>query len=336
MTSVVTAAEHRRRALRPAAFLWCSLVLGACGLAPVRIEAPAQPVELRDVPFFPQTEHHCGPAALATLLGAQGIAVTPEALTPLVYVPGREGSLQAEMIAATRRFDRLPLRLPPDPGSMIAALHAGLPVLLLQNLGLRRWPNWHYAVLVGYEPSAGEFLLRSGTEQRQVMGVRRFLAAWEQADRWALVAAAPDLVPAFATEQEWLAAAAPFESLGRTAIAERAYRAAVARWPGSVLGWQGLANARYAEKDLEGAEDALRHAVALDPASVPARNNLANVLLERGCVAQARGQIEALDALESVPPTLAEAIRDTRRAVARATPVDGPGCRAPSAIPSPP
>lgn len=321
----------RRRAIRPAVFLWLSLALGACGLAPVRIDAPPEAVELRDVPFFPQTEHHCGPAALATVLGAQGIATTPEQLTPWIYVPEREGSLQAEMIAATRRFDRLPLRLPPRPEPLIAALHGGHPVLLLQNLGLRRWPSWHYAVLVGYEPRSGDFVLRSGTEKREVMGARRFLAAWEQADRWAIVAAEPDAVPEFATEQDWLAAAAPFESLGRTSIAERAYRAALARWPGSVLAWQGLANARYASKDLVGAEDALRHAVSLDPASVPARNNLANVLLQRGCVAQAREQIEALDAIDPVPAAFAQAIGDTRRAVARVTPVDGPDCRAPGA-----
>lgn len=335
MTPLLTLPEFRRRAFRPAAFFCLGLLLGGCGLAPVRIDAPAEAVELRDVPFFPQTEHHCGPAALATVLGAQGIAVLPQQLTPLIYVPEREGSLQAEVIAAVRRFDRLPLRLAPEPEAMVAALHAGQPVLLLQNLGLRRWPAWHYAVLVGYEPQAGEFVLRSGTEQRQVMGARRFMAAWEQADRWALVAAAPDAVPPFATEQDWLAAAAPFESLGRMAIAERAYRAAVARWPASVLAWQGLANARYAAKDLAGAEEALRRAVSLEPASLSARNNLANVLLERGCVAQARSQIEALDGLGPIPPTFAEAIRGTRRAIAGLTPIDGPDCGPPSVPPTP-
>ncbi|MGH8516390.1 MAG: PA2778 family cysteine peptidase [Panacagrimonas sp.] len=309
-----------------------SVLLGGCGLAPVRIQAPPEAVELRDVPFFPQTEHHCGPAALATLLGAQALAVTPEQLTPWVYVPGREGSLQAEMISATRRFDRLPLRLPPSPEAMIEALHAGQPVLLLQNLGLRRWPSWHYAVLVGYEPEAGDFVLRSGTEQREVLGARRFLAAWEQADRWAMVAVVPDTVPAWATEQDWLAAAAPFESLGRIEIAERAYRAAVARWPASALAWQGLANARYAARDLAGADDAFRRAVSLDPASVPARNNLVNVLLERGCAAQARTQLEALG---EVPAPFADAVRDTRAAVARVAPVDGAGCNAAPAVPPP-
>ena len=31
-------------------------------------------------PFYPQTEYHCGPAALATVLRFRGADVTPEAL----------------------------------------------------------------------------------------------------------------------------------------------------------------------------------------------------------------------------------------------------------------
>ena len=38
--------------------------------------------ELEAVPFFPQKAYQCGPAALATVLGAAGFAVTPDELTP--------------------------------------------------------------------------------------------------------------------------------------------------------------------------------------------------------------------------------------------------------------
>jgi hypothetical protein len=31
-------------------------------------------------------------------------------------------------------------------------LEAGRPVLVLQNLALKLWPQWHYAVVVGYLP----------------------------------------------------------------------------------------------------------------------------------------------------------------------------------------
>lgn len=312
-----------RRALWPAVLL----LLSACAGAPPRLEAPHEAVELSTVPFFAQTEHHCGPAALATLLAAQGIAVTPDQLSPLIYLPGREGTLQAEMIAATRRYNRLPLRLEPTPEAVIAALGAGQPVLLLQNLGFRRWPSWHYAVAVGYESEDASFILRSGTEQRLTTGLRRFLQTWDRADRWAFVAVEPDQVPANATLEAWLAAAAPFESLGRVDMAERAYKAALNRWPSSSLAWQGLANTRYAANDKPAAEAALLKAVELDPASVTARNNLASVLLERGCVTAARAQ---LDALGEVPAALANAVGQTRRDVdSMGTREDPSGCPSP-------
>ena len=44
-------------------------------------ETPAV-VELDAVPFYPQTDFECGPAALATMLGAQGRDVPPATLVP--------------------------------------------------------------------------------------------------------------------------------------------------------------------------------------------------------------------------------------------------------------
>lgn len=311
----------QRRALWPAVLFG----LAGCGLIPLRLDAPAEPVELRDTPFFAQTEYHCGPAALATVLAAQGLAVTPEQLAPLIYTPGREGSLQAEMIAATRRHERLPLRIAAQPETLVAALHAKYPVLVLQNLGLSRWPAWHYAVVVGYEPDGAHFLLRSGTERRKRERARSFVGSWDRAQRWALVAAAPEVVPSFATVEHWLAAAAPFESLGKLAVAETAYRAAIARWPDSALAWQALANVRYAANDKPEAERALGEALRLAPESVPARNNLANLLLERGCPRAARAQI---DALTAVPEPLRAAVENTRRLIDAVTATDAADCPA--------
>lgn len=68
---------------------------------------------LEATPFHPQTELQCGPATLANLLGAAGRPVTVEALTPEVFVPGRGGSLQVEMLAAARRHDAIGTVLPP-------------------------------------------------------------------------------------------------------------------------------------------------------------------------------------------------------------------------------
>jgi hypothetical protein len=81
-------------------------VLGGCASGGPQLEAIdtlgyPERVELTDTPFFPQREYQCGPAALATVLAASEVSVTADALVPEVFLPGRQGSLQSELLAAT-------------------------------------------------------------------------------------------------------------------------------------------------------------------------------------------------------------------------------------------
>src|SRR5690606_40435641 len=108
------------------------------------------PILLDNVPFFAQDEYQCGPAALATVLVADGVEVTPEELVDQVYVPARQGSLQIEMLAAPRRMGRLSYPLLPELQQVLDEVASGRPVLVVQNVGLQRLPQWHYAVVVGY------------------------------------------------------------------------------------------------------------------------------------------------------------------------------------------
>ena len=126
-------------------------------------------LELRDTPFFPQEAYQCGPAALATVLVASDIGVTPHELTGKVYLPQRQGSLQLELIAASRRFGRLPYVLDGELPAILSELSTGRPVLVLQNLGLTSYPVWHYAVVIGFDASRNEIILRSGDRQRRLV-----------------------------------------------------------------------------------------------------------------------------------------------------------------------
>lgn len=47
--------------------------------------------ELTAVPFHPQEDYQCGPAALATTLMYSGVVTSPAALVPQVYLPARIG-----------------------------------------------------------------------------------------------------------------------------------------------------------------------------------------------------------------------------------------------------
>ncbi|HSA82734.1 MAG TPA: C39 family peptidase, partial [Geminicoccaceae bacterium] len=91
--------------------------------------------EVADVPFFPQEEAWCGPAALAMALSWSGLPVTQEEAAAQVYTPGREGTLQSDVVAAARRNGRLAVPVA-TLSDLMAELAAGHPVVVFQNLGL--------------------------------------------------------------------------------------------------------------------------------------------------------------------------------------------------------
>lgn len=219
--------------------------------------------ELRSVPFFPQTPYHCGPAALATVLVHNGIAATPEQLADAVFLPTREGALQVEMMAASRRFGAVAVSLPPQLVALLTEVAAGQPVVLLQNLSLAWLPRWHYAVLVGYDIAAREVVLRSGTTEREVMGFALFERTWARGQHWAFVALPPGRLPVGASEVDAVHATIAFERVAVPAQALRAYDSVVARWPGNALAGLGQGNTRFAVGDVAGAAAAFERVAML-------------------------------------------------------------------------
>ena len=282
-------------------------------------------VELDATPFFPQREYQCGPAALATALGAAGVAVTPDELVDEVYLPGRRGTVQPEMAAAARARGRLPYELAQSLDAVLAEVAAGRPVLVLQKLGVGPWPAWHYAVVVGYDLAADRIVLRSGPEQRAVESRRLFDTTWSRAGRWALVLLEPGETPVSPDLGRYMQGAAAFEAVGRPDDARRAYLAAARQWPDAALPQLGLANLAAARGDWAAAESGFRHAVQLEPGNVSALNNHAEALLHIGCPASARREIERARLAAGSGP-LAAAVAATERAIAAAAAEDGPAC----------
>lgn len=260
--------------------LLCALT-GCAGLPVPRFDETSltSHVELTSVPFFPQEDHQCGPAALATVLNAAGAAVTPEALVAQVYLPARQGSLQVELLAATRRHERVPYLLEPQLDALLHEVAAGHPVLVLQNLGFAWLPVWHYAVVVGFDLPQRILLLRSGREAHAQTDFGEFERSWANARHWALVITALDSVPATADENRYLVAVAQLESQQQFGSAALAYAAALARWPGSTAARFGLGNSRYGLGQFSQAEQAYRELLTQQPALGAVWNNLAMSLI---------------------------------------------------------
>jgi len=239
-------------------------------------------VEIENVPFFAQQEYQCGPAALAMVINWSGVAVTPEQIKPLVYVPERQGSFQVELIAATRSYNRIPYVLKPDWQSLIAEIEAGNPVLVFQNLGMDWFPNWHYAVVKGVDMVSNEIMLNSGTRENYVVSLETFERTWQRTNKWAMVVMHSDNIPASADALSYLKAISAFEKKGKLDIALQAYKASVNQWPTELIAIMGLGNVYYQLDQLEDAKLAYERAISIMAEYAPAHNNLAQVLLDIG------------------------------------------------------
>ena len=210
-----------------------------------------------------------------------GREATPETLLPQVYLPSRRGSLQAEMLATARRHRLVAYPLAPRLEDLMREIAAGTPVLVLQNLALDWAPQWHYAVAVGYDLEARQIVLRSGVTRRLAMSLDTFERTWARSGHWAMLAVAPEQLPATAAEATHVAALAALERVAPFE-ARRGYETALGRWPESAAARIGLGNASYALRDLTAAQTAYRQATIAHPDSGDAWNNLAQTLLELG------------------------------------------------------
>lgn len=293
--------------------LICILILGGCastpqsrdikGNGPVSLPSAA---ELTDVPFYPQTQYQCGPAALATVLQARGVKTTPEKLSKQVYIPERKGSLQIELMVASRRHGLFPYKLEPRLIDLFIEVAAGNPVLVLQNLGFERFPQWHYAVVIGFDADRHEIILRSGTDRRRITSFEVFERTWQRANHWALVIMPVGEIPETAEPLRYLNTAYAFEETGSPDHALKAYQSASRQWPDKAIVWMALGNMAFDNHDWPESIQAFNTALRIEPESVIGWNNLAYALHANGCGLQAKTALQCGMNFQPANPNLQE------------------------------
>jgi hypothetical protein len=276
-------------------------------------------LDLADVPFVAQAPLHCGPAALAMALGHVGLASDPAAtataLGHSIFLPGRGGTLQLELLAGARRSGALATRLPGELTALVQELAAGHAVIVFLNLGLAMSPVWHYALLIGADRDRHHFVLHSGPTAHDVFAWHTFEHTWARGGHWAVVVLPPARLPATALEADAVDAAVGFERVARPADAQTAYAALLSRWPGNLSAAMGLGNSRHAAGDLAGAASAFADA-AQQHNSAAAWNNLARVRWQLGQAEAAREAARrAVERAQSSEAQWLDAARATLAAV---------------------
>lgn len=279
--------------LRLGVFLLASLFLSACSHAPQTQALPSSSFadaanELESVPFYPQTQYQCGPAALATVMQYRGVNVLPDDLVDKIYIPEKQGSLQIEMVAATREQGLLPYVIEPELTAILAQIEAGHPVLVMQNLAYSWMPLWHYAVVIGFDVTKNELILRSGETKRWQTSFAAFERTWARSEYWGLVIVPPNTLPADASLARWMQAAYDLQQTGQTQSAEIAYQTAIKQWPDAVEPGIALANLYFDQQQFAKADDVYANLLAQKPETALLWNNRAYSLQAMNCEVSAQ------------------------------------------------
>lgn len=151
---------------------------------------------LLTVPFFPQEEYQCGPAAMASLLAYWGLPADPEAIAEAIYLPRLQGTLSLDLLLYAERRGLTARLLDPSAEALRAALRAGRPIIVLLNVGGYLVPTWHYVVVVGYADGPNAFVAHDGRHRERVFPYEDFGWRWQEAGRWGLLVEPPPGGPA--------------------------------------------------------------------------------------------------------------------------------------------
>ena len=138
----------------------------------------------------------------------------------------------------------------------------------------------------------------------------------------------PGELPLAVERERYLRAVTDMEGVAPPEALRQAFTAALARWPDDPWALVGLGNAHYGAGDARAAEAVFRDLLARDPTHIVARNNLAQLLGERGC------RTAALDILDVGLAQLPSAARErVQLAATRAELLAAPGVLEPGDCP---
>lgn len=293
--------------------LVCGLLLTGCSSNPLKtadLAALPPSAEILNLAWYPQQDNFCGPSSLATMLDFNHIKVTPQQLTPKLYIPEKGGTLQLELIAQARQFGLVPYQIKPKLTDLLTELSAGHPVLVMQNLGFSWLPQWHFAVAIGYDLDQQNLILRSGPSQRYETDLGLFMKTWNRANNWALVILTPDKLPATATATRYMQTASNLEQLELLNHAETAYRTAHQRWPDSASSLMGLGNIHYAQQRYPQAINYFLNYISQSDNPAPGWNNLAYSLAQYGCEDAALRAIHCAVTLDPGHPLYSDSLTE--------------------------
>jgi tetratricopeptide (TPR) repeat protein len=266
--------------------------------------------EIANVPFYPQLEYFCGPATLAQVFSYYGKTVMQEALAPDLFTPGLKGTLQIEMVAATRQQGYLAYAQQGSLEQLLSLVSEDIPVVVLQNVSIPWYPMWHYALVIGYDLEKQELLMHSGDMAKRKVAFKVFERTWQRGKFWFLAAVPAGRSSEYFEPFIYASAAQDLLAVGQVSAGLSALVAATKQWPEYWLPYFLLGN-HFLANHLVQANYWYQRGYEYGKTETSLLNNYAYVLHTLGCHEQALGQI---DEAISLAPGDAN-LQDTQRQI---------------------
>lgn len=317
--------ELLKNARSLAGIFLCLISLTACVAPQSKQLSIEQPKDLptkayiKNVPFYPQQQFHCGPSTLAMAMNFYGHTLTPEELAKDVFTPGRKGSFQSEMKAAVRKRGMLAYELTPELVYLLAEVSVGHPVIILQNKSVKYYPIWHYALVIGYDLAKKQIYLHSGQSKNYTVSMSVFEFTWKRSNRWAMAVLPTGTLPNDRNLINVLQAAVDLEEVGQIEAANQTYQTITKRWPDSLVAIMGAANTHLTLGNSANATDYYLRARKLNPQRADIYNNLAYSLLSQSCYQSSLASIQCAISLDANNPEFLDSQREINQSTNKAT-----------------
>ncbi len=248
--------------------------------------------QIANVPFYPQQAFFCGPTTLAEVANFHGLAKSPDDIAPATFTPALEGTLQIEMAAATRQLGMLAYEQRGNMSQLLSLVADDIPVIVLQNNSISWLPQWHYAVVVGYDIKRKEVILHTGVTEAHRLNFSTFERTWQRANYWLLAMLPPDKSSTQLDPFIYTKACQDLISTQQSAAGIAALITATKQWPDYWLPYFLLGNHYFSSEPVQAAHW-FEQGLPFAQQQAPFLNNYAVLISELGCHNKAADLITA-------------------------------------------
>ncbi len=140
---------------------------------------------LQKVPFYPQADHQCGPAAMAEVLDYYGSGVTPASIASSIYSKTARGTLGIDMLFYAQQAGFSARQYSGSKRDIMREIDRGRPLIVFVDYGFWVYQEGHFMVVAGYD--AGGPIVHSLNGPFEHIPWDEFMGPWKKTGYWTLL-----------------------------------------------------------------------------------------------------------------------------------------------------